>query len=290
MTCRVMGAVTSGPYARHMATTRSRVHAGPLLREWRVRRHLSQLDLSVRTGVSTRHLSCVETGRAKPSRELLVFLADELDMPQRVTNELLLAAGFAPAYSQHTLDDEAMREVSEVVQLVLQGNDPNPATVIDTRWNLLDANAAALWLATGVADHLLRPPINVARLSLHPDGLAPRIQNLAQFAGQLLRHMRHTLAVTHDADLAALIEECEGYVPDAERAVSPAGEVVLPMQTVVHGRRLTFLSTITTFGAARDVTLSELSIETLYPADATTRAVLAARPWLDAAASAAASA
>ncbi len=179
-----------------------------------------------------------------------------------------------------------MREVREVVQLVLHGNDPNPTTVIDTRWNLLDANAAALWLAADTPEHLLRSPINIARLSLHPEGLAPRVQNLARFAGQLLRHMRHTLAVTHDAELAALIEECEAYVPHAERSVSPAGEVVLPMQITVQGRRLTFLSTITTFGAARDITLSELSIETLYPADAATRAVLASRPWLDAAVSA----
>jgi transcriptional regulator with XRE-family HTH domain len=244
----------------------ARVHAGPLLREWRTRRRLSQLDLSVRTGVSTRHLSCVETGRAKPSRELLLFLADELDVPARATNELLLAAGFAPVYSQLALDDEAMSEVRDVVRLVLDGNDPNPTTVIDTRWNVLDANAAALWFVHGVADELTSFPINVARLSLHPRGLAPRIADLPAFAGQLLRHMRHTLSVTHDAVLAALIEECEGYVPEAARTVAPGDDVVLPVQITIDGRRLSFLSTITTFGAARDVTLSELSIETLYPA------------------------
>lgn len=264
----------------------ARVHAGPLLREWRTRRRLSQLDLSVRTGVSTRHLSCVETGRAKPSRELLLFLADELDMPARATNELLLAAGFAPVYSQLTLDDEAMSEVRDVVRLVLEGNDPNPTTVIDTRWNVIDANASALWFVHGVDATLMTQPINVARLSLHPGGLAPRIADLPAFAGQLLRHMRHTLSVTHDAELAALIEECEGYVPDAARSVTPGDDVVLPVNITIDGRRLSFLSTITMFGAARDVTLSELSIETLYPADAVTRAVLASRPWLDAAASA----
>ena len=248
------------------------------------RRHLSQLDLSARTGVSTRHLSCVETGRARPSRQLLLFLADQLDMPARATNELLLAAGFAPAFSEHALDDAAMDAVRDVVRLVLDGNDPNPTTVIDTRWNLLDANHAALWLAGGVAPHLLQPPVNIARMSLHPDGLAPHVHDLPAFAGQLLRHMRHTLAVTHDAQLAALVEECERYVPDAEAAASPGDDVVLPMQVTLHGRRLSFLSTITTFGAARDVTLSELSIETLYPADAVTRSVLQSRPWSDAAA------
>lgn len=286
MTYRVMSRMTGRLYARPMATSTTRVHAGPILREWRTRRRLSQLDLSVRTGVSTRHLSCVETGRAKPSRELLLFLADELEMPARVTNELLLAAGFAPVFSQHSLDDEALGEVRDVVRLVLEGNDPNPTTVIDTRWDLLDANAAAMWLAGSVAPHLLAGTINIARLSLHPEGLASHVVDLAQFAGQLLRHMRRTLSATHDARLATLVEECEGYVPDAVRTVPPAGDVVLPMQLVHHGRRLAFMSTITTFGAARDVTISELSIETLYPADAVTRSVLAARPWRDAAASA----
>lgn len=286
MTSRVMAGMIGRPYARVMATPTTRVHAGPILREWRTRRHLSQLDLSVRTGVSTRHLSCVETGRSRPSRDLLVFLADELDIPARVTNELLLAAGFAPVFSQHGLDDDATGAVRDVVRLVLDGNDPNPTTVIDTRWNLLDANAAALWLARGVDPDLLGGRINIARLSLHPGGLAPRVVNLHEFAGQLLRHMRHTLASTHDAELAALIAECEGYVPDHERVTSPAGEVVLPMRIVDEGRQLAFLSTITTFGAARDVTISELSIETLYPADAITRAVLERRPWSQSAATA----
>jgi transcriptional regulator with XRE-family HTH domain len=286
MTSRVMAGMIGRPYARLMATPTIRVHAGPILREWRTRRHLSQLDLSVRTGVSTRHLSCVETGRARPSRDLLVFLADELDMPARVTNELLLAAGFAPVFSQHELDDDATGAVRDVVRLVLDGNDPNPTTVIDTRWDLLDANAAALWLARDVDPDLLAGRVNIARLSLHPGGLAPRVVNLHQFAGQLLRHMRHVLASTHEAALADLIAECERYVPDHERVTSPAGEVVLPMRIVDEGRHLAFLSTITTFGAARDVTISELSIETLYPADAITRAVLERRPWLESAATA----
>jgi transcriptional regulator with XRE-family HTH domain len=258
----------------------SRVHAGPLLREWRVRRRLSQLDLSSRTGVSTRHLSCVETGRAKPSRELLLFLAEELDVPKRDTNELLLAAGFAPSFTQLQLDDDAMQSVREVMRLVLDGNDPNPTTVIDTRWDLLDANASAMWLAGRVSPRLLVQPINIARLSLHPDGLAPSITNFDTFAGQLLRHMRHTLAASHDAALADLVEECEGYAPGAVRTAAVGEEVVVPLHMRLDGVELKFLSTITTFGAARDVTLSELSIETLYPADATTRDVLAARPWL----------
>ena len=255
------------------------VHAGPLLREWRERRRLSQLDLSSRTGVSTRHLSCVETGRARPSRELLLFLAEELAVPRRATNELLLAAGFAPVYTQFALDDVAMANVASVVALVLTGNDPNPTTVIDTRWNLIDANAAAFWLTTGVSMELLTAPINIARLSLHPDGLAGRVRNFDEYAGQLLRHMRHTLAATHDRALAELIDELEEFAPSAARVISEHPDVVLPLDLEVAGLELSFVSTITTFGSARDVTLSELSIETLYPANPHTAEVLAKRPW-----------
>jgi transcriptional regulator with XRE-family HTH domain len=214
----------------------SRVHAGPLLREWRVRRRLSQLDLSTRTGVSTRHLSCVETGRAKPSRELLLFLSEELEIPKRDTNALLLAAGFAPSYTQLDLDDEAMATVRDVMRLVLEGNEPNPTTVIDTRWNLLDANASAMWLAGRVAPSLLAHPINIARLSLHPDGLAPLITNFDTFAGQLLRHMRHTLASTHDPELAALIDECDRYAPGAARTAAAGDDVVVPFGVQIEGQ------------------------------------------------------
>lgn len=259
-----------------MSTT---VHAGPLLREWRTRRHLSQLDVSSRTGVSTRHLSCVETGRSKPSRDLLLFLAGELEIPQRSTNELLLAAGFAPEFSSLALDDAAMAGVRSVVSLVLQGNDPNPTTVIDTRWDLVDANDAALWLCSESAGWLLEAPINVARLTLHPDGLARCIVNFDDVAGQLLRHMRHTWSVTHDHVLGALLEECDPYAPDAVRSASAGDDVAMPMRMRIGGHHLAFLSTITTFGAARDVTLSELSIETLYAADDQTREVLRSRPW-----------
>lgn len=278
MTSWVMGCLDARTYARGMS---NRIHAGPLLRQWRTRRRLSQLDLSALTGVSTRHLSCVETGRSKPSRELLLYLADELEIPRRSTNELLLAAGFAPVFTQLGLDAEEMAAARDVIRLVLDGNGINPTTVIDTRWNLVDANAAALWFTAGVADHLLDWPINIARLCLHPDGLASRIVNLDEFAGQLLRHMRHALAATHDEELGAVIEECVRLIPGAERATpSSAHDVVVPMRIRIGDDELTFMSTVTTFGAARDVTLSELSIETLYPADAATRSALDEQPWL----------
>lgn len=254
-------------------------NAGPLLREWRVRRRMSQLDLSARTGVSTRHLSCVETGRARPSRELLLFLADELEVPKRNTNEILLAAGFAPVFTEFALSDTEVSQIAGLVRLVLDGNDPNPTTVIDTRWNLVDANHAALWFTQGVAAELLEPPINVARLSLHPDGLAPRVRNFGEYAAHLLRQMHRTLEVTHDPQLAELIEEISGYASGAIRNHSEWNGLVLPLQLSIDGHELSFLSTVTTFGAALDVTLSELSIETLYAADEATSRVLGLRPW-----------
>jgi hypothetical protein len=167
-----------------------------------------------------------------------------------------------------------------VVRVVLDGNAQNPTTVIDTRWNLIDANAAAFWLTDGVADRLLAWPINVARLSLHPEGLAPRIEGFAEFGDHLVRRMRQTLASTHDAELAELVDECERFVPPTDRNASVGDDVVLPMRLRVGDEHLTFMSTITTFGAARDVTLSELSIETLYPADDDTRRFVETQPWL----------
>jgi transcriptional regulator with XRE-family HTH domain len=251
--------------------------AGPVLREWRNRRRLSQLALSNLTGVSTRHLSYVETGRSRPSRELLLHLAAELDVPPRGTNELLLAAGYAPVFSQYQLDADQMRPVAKVLSVILQRTDPNPTTIIDSRWNLIDANPAALWLVAGVDDALLAPPVNVARLSLHPRGLAPRIGNFAEFSAHLLHHMHQVLAVTDDPYLRELIDELGAYAD--QPPAWPSSDIVLPLRITAGGAELSFLSTITTFGTARDITLSELSIETLYPADEHSTELLARRPW-----------
>ena len=223
----------------------------------------------------------METGRAKPSRELLLYLADEFEMPKRAVNDMLLAGGFAPVFSEYSLDDDALAAARDVIRLVLDGNDPNPTTVIDTRWNVVDANTAAFWFTAGVDPALLTQQLNVARLSLHPDGLASRVTNFDEYAGQLLRHMRHVLVLTQDDELRALIDECETYAPTAARTMPTAPDVVLPLRILIDGVELSFLSTVTTFGTAQDVTLSELSIETLYPADQTTREILAARPWID---------
>jgi transcriptional regulator with XRE-family HTH domain len=275
-----MSAPLPGPYDRDMSPA-SDLAVGPQLRRWRELRRLSQLALSSATGVSTRHLSCVETGRAKPSRELLLYLADEFEMPKRAANDMLLAAGFAPVFSEYSLDDDALAAARDVIRLVLDGNDPNPTTVIDTRWNVVDANTAAFWFTAGVDPALFTQQLNVARLSLHPDGLASRVTNFDEYAGQLLRHMRHVLVLTQDDELRALIDECETYAPTAARTMPTAPDVVLPLRILIDGVELSFLSTVTTFGTAQDVTLSELSIETLYPADQATRDTLAARPWID---------
>ena len=197
----------------------------------------------------------------------------------RVTNDLLLAAGFAPVFAERQIDDAAMTPIRNVIDLVLTGNDPNPTTVIDRRWNLINANAAAFWLCADVAPHLIENGINVARLTLHPEGLAPRISDFASFAAQLLAHMGHSLAATHDPELAELIDECSSYAPDAGRVQLRGDEIVLPMNIAASGHQLSFLSTVTTFGAARDVTVADLSIETLYPADDATRTLLQSRPW-----------
>jgi transcriptional regulator with XRE-family HTH domain len=253
--------------------------AGTLLRQWRTRRRLSQQELSSRTGVSTRHLSCVETGRARPSRDLLLYLAGELEVPNGDANDLLLAAGFAPAFSDADLSDESMASARGVLRVLVDASPATPTTVIDSRWDLVDANAAALWLCEGVAPHLLEPPVNTARLSLHPGGLAPRILDFDRFAGHLLRHMRHTLAATGDEGLAALVAECEALAPDARLDLDAVDEVALATRLRHGGSELMFLSTVTTFGTARAVRLTELSIEALHPADSHTRAVMDARPW-----------
>src|SRR5436189_2342323 len=206
---------------------------GELLRDWRQRRRLSQLDLAVEADVSARHLSFVETGRSKPSRELLLHLAEHLDVPLRDRNGLLLAAGYAPDYRETPLDDAAMAPVRDALDKVLAGHEPFPAVIVDRRWTLVSANAPALAiLADGVAPHLLEPPVNTMRVSLHPDGLAPRIENLAEYSAHLLQLVAHEAAATGDPALVALHEELAGY-PGVEAAPpphDPAGSLFIPLR------------------------------------------------------------
>jgi transcriptional regulator with XRE-family HTH domain len=249
--------------------------AGVLLRSWRERRRYSQQALASETGVSTRHLSCVETGKAKASRELLLLLAEALELPLRDRNELLLAAGLAPAFPARELSDPSMHSVNAAVQRILAAHQPFPALVMDRHWNLVDANPAATMFLDGVAPELLGPPVNVVRVSVHPDGLAPRVVNFAEYAGHLLGRLRHQVETTGDPELAALELEARQYAV-ADPSVLPPFDVVLPLVLEASIGTLSLFSTIATFGTPLDVTVSELAIESFYPADADSERLLRA--------------
>jgi transcriptional regulator with XRE-family HTH domain len=254
-------------------TQESRPPVGVLLRGWRERRSISQLDLAIQAGVSARHVSFVETGRSRPSREMLLKLAEELNVPLRERNPILLAAGYAPAYPTRRLEDDEMAPVRAALDKILAGYLPYPAAVVDRGWNLVAANAGIQLLIASADPELLAPPVNVLRLSLHPRGLAGSIRNLAQWRGHILDRLAREAAVTGDAELTALHAELLGY-PGGEEP-SPIGELAVPLRIEVGRRELAFLSTVTTFGTAVDVTLAELSIEAFLPADAATATALA---------------
>lgn len=254
-------------------------HAGTLLREWRHRRRLSQLDLALESGISTRHLSFVETGRSRPSAELLLRLAEPLEVPLRERNQLLLAAGHAPVYGERDLEDPAMAPVREALDLVLRGHAHSPALVVDRQWGLVAANAAVGLLTAGADPALLHPPVNVLRLSLHPDGMAPRIRNLAEWRGHVLGRLRREAAAGGDPALAALLDELRGLPGgEEESTVERYGQVAVPLILALEdGTELSLIGTVATFGTATDVTLAELSIESFFAADATTEGHLRRR-------------
>jgi transcriptional regulator with XRE-family HTH domain len=251
---------------------------GDHLRHWRQHRRLSQLDLAQEAEISTRHLSFVETGRSVPSREMVLRLAERLDVPLRERNALLVAAGYAPMYRERPLDDPALSAARQAVELILKSHEPNPALAVDRHWNLVAANGMLPHLLAGVDPSLLQGKPNVLRLSLHPLGLAPKIVNLAQWRNHLFERLRQQVHATGDAVLAALLEELRGYpVPDGSDELHMEGEhlgVVMPFRfRSAHGV-LGFISTTTIFGTPVDVTLQELAMETFFPADAFTAEVL----------------
>ncbi|OLB76458.1 MAG: transcriptional regulator [Actinobacteria bacterium 13_2_20CM_2_71_6] len=251
---------------------------GELLRGWREHRRLSQLQLAIQAEISTRHLSFVETGRAKPSREMVLHLSEELDVPLRERNRLLLAAGYAPVYAERTLDEAPMAAVREAVRQVLAGHEPYPALVVDRRWNLADANASATTMFTAlVPEQLLVPPVNVLRASLHPDGLAPHIVNLGEWRAHLLGRLRRQAAVTGDEELTGLYEELRDYPcdqPEPPVEVPGPGDVMVVLRLRHPEGELAFFSTIATFGTPLDVTVAELMIEAFFPADPATAELL----------------
>jgi transcriptional regulator with XRE-family HTH domain len=244
---------------------------GELLRYWRHRRQLSQLDLSIAADVSARHVSLIETGKSTPSAEMILRLADQLDVPLRDRNRLLVAAGFAPRYDERSLDGEAMAAALDAIQRVIRAHEPYPAVVFDRRWNILLTNRAVDPFFATVDPELLRPPMNLVRLALHPRGFAPLIANLADVRSMFRTRIRRQLGAAADPELTRLYEEL--LTPGADEASHPVeSEILIPMIIRLDGRELRLFSTITTFGTPLDITLDEVAIESYYPADAETAA------------------
>ena len=260
---------------------------GAMLRDWRDDRRRSQMDLAIDVGVSTRHLSFVETGKSKPSPELVLAIAEHLDVPLRERNAMLLAAGYAPRYQQTPLDDEALVSVRNALSELIRAHDPYPALVVDRRWNMVMANTGAMGLVAPVAAHLLEPPLNVYRATLHPDGMAPHIANLDEWAHHLLGTLDRQVAVTRDPALRALLDEVSGYPNIAElrkewRTRSSVPTVVVPLKLrVPNGEGGTLIqswfSTNTSIGTPADITLDELHVELFHPADEATAALVGGR-------------
>jgi transcriptional regulator with XRE-family HTH domain len=249
---------------------------GALLREWRQRRRWSQLELATEAEISTRHLSFLETGRALPSRDMVLHLAERLDIPLRERNQLLVAAGYAPVFQERSIDDPELEAARATMEQVLAAHAPNPAIAIDRHWTLVAANRTIAPLLAGVDEALLKPPVNVLRLSLHPKGLAPRIANLAEWRTHLLERLRRQIDVSADAVLVELLKELRTYPAPASTHRTNGVAVAVPFR-LRHGERvLSFLSITTVFGTPVEITLSELALESFFPADAETAEALKA--------------
>jgi transcriptional regulator with XRE-family HTH domain len=259
------------PTVAAVTTIATTPRLGELLKSWRSRRRLSQLDLAVQAGVSSRHLSFVETGRSKPSREMVLHLAEQLDVPLRDRNAMLTAAGFAPLYRESTLDAPELASVRQAIEVILKNHEPMPAFVIDGAWNLLEANSGIAGFLGLISPELLEPPLNVIRASLHPRGLSRYIVNFDEYAAHVIERLRRQLAATSDPGLDALLQEVTAYT-DVARAIGeaalPPPAAVLPMHfRLDDGTELRFFSTMTIFGSPLDVTIAELAIESFFPAD-----------------------
>jgi len=250
---------------------------GDHIREWRRRRRLSQLELALDSEVSPRHLSFLETGRSRPSRDMVLRLAERLEVPLRDRNRMLVSAGHAPLFPERTLSDVALRAAREAIDLVLRGHEPYPALAVDRHWTMVSANRAVQPLLAGVAPDLLRPPVNVLRISLHPDGLAGRIANLPEWRRHVLARLRREVETSADPRLFELLDELSGYPVPSSPAPSRNGEeppAIIPLRLRAGDKMLSLISTTTVFGTAVDVTLSELALESFFPADPETARAL----------------
>jgi len=248
---------------------------GEQLREWRTRRRMSQMDLALDTEISTRHLSFIETGRSKPSAAMLGRIADCLEVPHRARNALLLAAGYAPDYQERPLDSDEMAGMRAIVDHVLKGHEPYPALAVDRHWNMVAANGAIAILIEQVSPALLAPPVNVLRLALHPDGLAPQIANYGEWCAHILHRIDLQIEASGDAGLIALREELAGYAVEAnDNRGGHVSGIAVPLILDTIAGQIRFVSTVTIFGTPVDITLSELAIEAFFPADAESVALL----------------
>ena len=260
--------------AHHTPATEPVQAFGSLLRQWRQRRRLSQLDLALEAGISSRHLSFVETGKSLPSRAMVLRLAECLEVPLREQNLLLLAAGYAPAFPERPFDAPSLASARRAVETVLTAHEPFPALAVDRHWTMVAANRAVAPLIAGVDPALVAAPCNVLRLSLHPDGLQRRIRNLAAWRAHILARLHRQVEATADARLAALMEELRSYpLPrgtPGRTTVADGGEVCVPLVLETPLGVLSFISTTTVFGTPVDVTLSEIAVEAFFPADAET--------------------
>ena len=267
-------------YCEGMSVHSASQPIGDLLRDWRQRRRFSQLDLACEAEISQRHLSFIESGRSTPSREMILHLAEQLEVPLRERNAMLLAAGYAPTFAERALDDPEMVEARRALDVILKGHEPYPALVVDRHWTLIAANASVPPLLAGVEPKLLEPPVNVMRLSLHPRGLAPRIANLRAWKTHAIERLRRQHRATGDKAIEALLSEISGFgyagqaTDEQEPANSTALDVAVPLKLRSDAGLLSFLSTTTIFGTAVEITLSELVLEAFYPADAATAAIL----------------
>ncbi|MDV9192399.1 helix-turn-helix transcriptional regulator [Streptomyces sp. SR27] len=273
-----------------MTTVVSDTGVGPLLRGWREQRRLSQLELALRADSSARHISFVETGRSRPSEEMVLRLAEHLEVPVRERNALLLAAGYAPRYTESPLDAPRLETLREGIERLLQGYEPYPALVVDGSYTVVAANRGIGLLLEGLPEHLLTPPLNTMRITLHPEGLAPRIRNLREWRGHLLAQMERQIGLARSESLRALYAEVAAYpLPpgaDTDAAGGSAGAsdeepypyFALPLRIEHDGRVLSFVSSISTFNTPLDVTVAELAIETFLPADPETVAYLRSLP------------
>jgi transcriptional regulator with XRE-family HTH domain len=264
-------------------TSGVRPEIGDLLRAWRRRRRLSQLDLAAGADISARHLSFVENGRSAPSREVVLRLAEALGLALRERNQLLISAGYAPMYAETQLAAPGMSAVRAMIRKVLAAHEPFPAVVLDRYWNRVEANDPAWIFAEGVAPELLREPVNLMRVCLHPAGLAPRIRNLGEWRAHLMSRLRDQVTTTGDPELTRLHDELAAYPGAADLPAQAAGPgaaaIAIPLRIAFDGRDLAFYSTVSTFGTPLDVTVAELAIESFFPADQRTAAALRETRW-----------